>query len=61
MGRGEENERHSPSHIANRNNTLLLTLHGLGEQPEGLLDVRFLVGGDVVLLRKLGLAGLFCA
>lgn len=53
--------RQSAPHVAYRNHALLLAVHGLGEEPEGFLDVGFFLRCDVVLFRELGLAGLLSA
>jgi hypothetical protein len=60
VGKGEEDEHHGSPDIACGYYTLLLAVHGLGEEAECFLDLGFFLGCDVVLFRELGLPGL-CA
>lgn len=51
----EENSHHGPPDVLGGYDALLLAVHGLGEQREGLLDLALLARRDVVLLRELRL------
>lgn len=49
------NSHHRPADVINGDDALLLAVHGLREEREGLLDLGLLLRRDVVLLGELGL------
>jgi hypothetical protein len=47
---------HCAFHVGYGYHALLFSIHGLGKETEGFLDLGFLARGDVVFFRELGLA-----
>lgn len=51
----QQDVHHRPADVIDGDDALLLAVHGLREEREGLLDLGLLLRGDVVLLGELGL------
>lgn len=49
------NSHHRPADVIDGDDALLLAVHGLREEREGLFDLGLLLRRDVVLLGELGL------